>query len=200
MQPTMFLLYGFPGVGKLTVAEALAARLEAAGSSVRVVDNHWIANPVFGLIEQDGVTPLPGAVWERVGEVADAVLGTIEELTPRSWQLIFTAVLDGVTDAGYDERLRNLASTRGAVFVPVRLTCEPEENARRIVSPERRVRMKSADAGEPFRLAAAGRMEVVDHPNALTLDITAVTPAEAAAAILEQRGSHGMRRASRQPA
>lgn len=83
----MFLLTGFPGTGKLTVAKSLAELIEALGETVRIVDNHWIANPIFGLIEQDGVTPLQSAVWKRVGQVAEAVEGTIEDLTPPHWHL-----------------------------------------------------------------------------------------------------------------
>ncbi|MEE9298118.1 MAG: chloramphenicol phosphotransferase [Acidimicrobiia bacterium] len=187
----MFLLTGFPGTGKLTVGTALRDLLEADGETVRVVDNHWINNPILGLIDQDGITPLPQGVWERVGEVADAVIRTAEEFTPPSWQLIFTAYLDGVTDTGWVPRLERLASARGAIVVPVRLLCDPEEIARRIVSSERRKRMKSADPEEPHRLATAGPPYDPGHPNTLTLDITAMAPDEAAAQILAHAESVG---------
>lgn len=195
MEPTLFLLTGFPGIGKFTVARSLAKQIEAAGETVRVVDNHWINNPIFGLVAQDGMTPLPSAVWERVGEVAEAVICTVEELTPRAWQVIFTAYLDGVTDTGYAPRLTAVAESRGSVFAPVRLLCDPEENARRIVSSERRDRMKSIDPHEPFRLATDGEPYHPGHPNTLTLDITTMPPDEAAANILahavEMAGRHG---------
>lgn len=160
----LFLLTGFPGSGKLTVAQALAQQIESEGDTVRVVDNHWINNPIFGLVAQDGVTPLPREVWTRVGEVASAVIRTVEELTPRAWHVIFTAYLDGVTDTGFAPRLEQVAAPRGSVFVPVRLVIDPEENARRIVSPERRVRMKSVDPAEPFRLAALGEHTTTTMP------------------------------------
>ena len=135
MLPTLFLLTGFPGTGKLTVARALATQIEAAGDTVRVVDNHWIINPIIGLVAQDGLTPLPSTVWDRVGEVTEAVVRTVEELTPRAWHLIFTAVVDSVTDAGYEPRLAAVAASRGSVFVPVRVVCDPEANARRMLPP-----------------------------------------------------------------
>jgi hypothetical protein len=65
---------------------------------VRVVDNHYINNPIFGLIGADGVTPLPREVWHRVREVAGAVLKTVEEQTPREWHLVFTAYINGDDD------------------------------------------------------------------------------------------------------
>lgn len=185
MRPALYLLTGFPGTGKLTVARALAGRLDAAGETVRIVDNHWINNPIFGLVEQDGLTPLPEAVWDRVGEIAAAVIRTVEDLTPRSWHLIFTAYLDGITDTGWVPRLARVAATRRALLVPVRLLCDPDENARRIVSPERHERMKSIDSQEPDRLNATGPPYDSGHPNTLTLDITLLPPEQAADQILE---------------
>ncbi len=180
MKSRLLLLTGFPGTGKLTVARALAAQLESAGGTARVVDNHWINNPIFGLVAQDGITPLPPSVWDRVGEVAEAVVRTVEELTPTTWHVIFTAYLDGVTDVGTVAKLERVAAARGSVFVPVRLLCDPEENARRIVSPERRDLMKSIDPVEPHRLADKGPPYNPGHQNQLSLDITTL-PADAAA-------------------
>jgi adenylate kinase len=180
----LYLLTGFPGSGKFTVARALAEQIEAMGETARVVDNHWINNPIFGLVDQDGITPLPSEVWDRVGEVADAVIRTVEGLTPRSWHVIFTTHLDGVTDRGFVPRLESVAATRGSVFVPVRLLVDPEENARRITSPERRLRMKSVDPEEPFRLAARGEPYDHGHANTVTMDVTDKTPSETAREIL----------------
>jgi hypothetical protein len=184
MRPCLFLLTGFPGSGKFTVAQALAAQIESAGDTVRLVDNHWINNPIFGLVDQDGVTPLPREIWNLVGEVAGAVIRTVEELTPRSWHVIFTAHLDGVTDLDFVPRLESVAAARGSMFVPVRLLVDPEENARRITSPERRLRMKSLDPEEPFRLAAAGPPYDHGHVATLTIDITDTPPDHTATAIL----------------
>jgi hypothetical protein len=57
-------LMGPGGVGKLTIGRVVAERL-----GCRLVDNHYWLNPIFGLIEQDGVTPLPQIVWPLVEQV-----------------------------------------------------------------------------------------------------------------------------------
>lgn len=177
-------LTGFPGVGKLTVARSIADSIEGSGGVALVVDNHWVNNPIFGLIAQDGVTPLPTEVWQRVGEVASAVFRTVETLTPRSWNVIFTQYLDGITDIDWLPTIGRIAEQRGATFVPVRLVCEVEENARRIVQPERRALMKSTDPEEPYRLALGDASDDSGSPNSLTLDVTITPPADAARLIL----------------
>ena len=58
MDNIFLYLLGFAGTGKLTIARAFARSVGA-----EVVDNHWINNPIFGLIDADGVSPLPDAVW-----------------------------------------------------------------------------------------------------------------------------------------
>jgi hypothetical protein len=69
-------LVGFSGAGKLTVARELAVPLRA-----RVVDNHWINNPILGLLDNDRVTPFPTAVWDPVDKVRQVVLDTIATLS-----------------------------------------------------------------------------------------------------------------------
>ena len=96
-----------------------------------------MCNPIFGLIAQDGVTPLPAEVGERVAEVRAAVAQTIEGLSPADWSFIFTHVVDTPNDLEWIERLASLAERRGARFVVVRVLCELDELRRRVVIPSR---------------------------------------------------------------
>ena len=58
MASDVFVLLGYPGTGKYTVAHALARELGRRGRRAQVVDNHFVNNPVFEVILADGVTPL----------------------------------------------------------------------------------------------------------------------------------------------
>ena len=78
-------LMGPSGVGKLTIGRLVAERL-----GCRLVDNHYWLNPIFGLIEQDGVTPLPKIVWPLVEQVRDAVFNTIATVSPPDWSFVCT--------------------------------------------------------------------------------------------------------------
>jgi hypothetical protein len=182
--PALYLLIGFSGTGKLTVAKALRSLLMEQGMTVRLVDNHYVNNPIFGLVENDGVRSLPDGTWDRVGEVRDAIVRTVETLSPHDWSFIFTNDLtDSPEERAWVDRLVAVAHTRGARFVAVRLLCEVEELCRRIASPERRVLMKSTDPD--WIRARAATQQVLDPglPSTLTLDITSMSPDEAAGRI-----------------
>ncbi len=176
---TIVYLLGHPGVGKYTVARKLAAKTGA-----HIVDNHYVNNPILGLVETDGVTPLPKEVWARVGEVRSAVLQTVAELSPHGWSFIFTnALTDDPESRSVFAEVLGVAERRGSAFAAVRLLCEPKENARRIALPERRARMKDVN---PEGARGRNRDDVLEpnHPNTLTLDVTGLEPEEAAERIL----------------
>jgi len=88
--PAIVHLIGFPAAGKFTVAKALARQ---ATDHLVVIDNHFTANVIFGVMEIDGVKPVPDEVWDRVEEVREAVFTTIETLSPPDWSFVFTNVM-----------------------------------------------------------------------------------------------------------
>jgi hypothetical protein len=85
-----------------------------------------------------------------------AVLEAIATLAPRTQNFIFTyaGADEDAADREAFEEYREVASRRGARFVPVRLLCEGSELARRIQSHGRRGR-KLVDAEEAFRNGSA---------------------------------------------
>ena len=66
---TVFHLLGHPGVGKFTVARALAARARAEGTPLIVVDNHLTSLPILAVLDHDGSSALPEGTWDLVGEI-----------------------------------------------------------------------------------------------------------------------------------
>ena len=86
-------------------------------------------------------------------------------------------------------KIEAVAQQRGGQYFPVILTCDVEENQRRIVSPERSANLKSIDPNEPDRLHKTTRLLSFDgHPNRIQLDVTHTQPAEAAKRILQEAG------------
>lgn len=188
---TFIYLMGVAGAGKLTVSKAIAAKTGA-----RLVDNHLINNPIFSVICQDGVTKLPRAVWDRTFAIRVAVLETIATLSPREWSFVFTHEAYGESyDIAVYQLTREAAEVRKAAFLPVRLVCDPDEIARRVVNPERRALMKSANAEQSRARAAANATYDPGTPDVLTLNNTALSPEAAADAII--RAALAIRRAEK---
>src|SRR5262249_53766653 len=148
---------------------------------------HWVNNPIFGLLQTDGKTKLPEAVWDRVGEVRRAVHDTIATLSPREWNFIFTHAghEDEPADHEIFASIVDVAGRRQALLVPVRLTCAEEELVRRVVSPERRDRLKSVSADGARRSSRMRQVLVPRHLNLLDLDVTSIPASEAARKIYD---------------
>jgi len=53
LQNTIIVLIGFAGTGKFTIGRELCERTGA-----KLIDNHLINNPVFKVLNADGITPL----------------------------------------------------------------------------------------------------------------------------------------------
>lgn len=181
LRNTFIYLLGLPGTGKYTIAREISARAD-----FRLVDNHLVNNPVFTVVRVDGKTPFPREVWKKVGAIGDIVLDAIETLSPPHFSFVFTNALmdDDPGDHDYFHRLAALAAKRNALFVPVRLGISVEENIRRIQSPDRDHRMKQTNIDAPEKYAARGVLQVA-HPHLLNLDVTALSAAQAADAVLQ---------------
>lgn len=176
VQNVFVLLLGFPGVGKLTIAQELGAALPA-----QVVDNHWINNPILALLADDGLGKLPDTVWEQTAKVRQAVLDTIATLCAPHANFILTnaGIQDDARSLASYEQLKHASDRRRALFVPVRLLCDEDELVRRVTSPSRRDRLKSID---PEAARQRSRMATVldpKHSNSLTIDVTAASADEA---------------------
>jgi hypothetical protein len=183
LRNVFILLLGFPGVGKLTIARDLGRRLPA-----RVIDNHWVNNPVLALLDDDGFGKLPEAVWEQTARVRQAILDTIATLCDPAANFIFTNAGihgDARSVASYHQ-MKDAADRRQAHFLPVRLVCDEDELVRRVASLERRDRLKSVDAeAARLRYRTAAVLDP-EHPDGLTLDVTGSSAAESAQSIYDR--------------
>jgi hypothetical protein len=174
MDNTMVHLIGPPGAGKFTIATHLA-RLTGA----RLVDNHSINNVLFNPIALDGVTPLPGAIWPLVRRLREVVFETIATVSPPGLSFVFTNYLHHEDHDALRANL-DLAAARGATYVPVMIICRTDELLRRIVTEDRRTRLKLVDPVAGRRLNEDVPLIAFEHPNMLTLDVTNLAPERAA--------------------
>jgi hypothetical protein len=169
-------------VGKYTIAREVAKLNDAV-----VVDNHVVNHPILVLLKWDAARPLPPGTLDRTAPIREAVFATIEEIAPREISYVLTNVLaDTEEDRAIYERVRAIAAHRGSVFLPVLLTCERDEQLRRVESTGRAARLKVADPRAVERLMESVPHLVPDDPDLLRIDTTALDPWAAAARIVSR--------------
>ncbi len=132
--PLVFLLHGYLGVGKTT----LARRLEAEQAAIRFTHDEWMR-------ALHGNDP-PEAFF---AEYAGRVSGLIEATWTRCLELRLNVVLDfGFWSRSERDRTRALVAQLGGECRLYRLTC-PDEIARQ------RIESRNADLGQSLFIAPA---------------------------------------------
>lgn len=174
MNNVIVYLIGPPGVGKYSTGKLLAERMPA-----KLLDNHYWCNPIFEIIEPEGRTPLPPAVWDRTNAVLTAVLETLATLAPPERNYVFThAIWD---DGGHPldfmiaGQILSVAERRKARALVVRLSCGATELAGRIAADDRAKRLKTTDVSQAERLAGLEPL-TLNHDWTLDLDTTDLSP------------------------
>jgi len=172
----LVFLHGMPGVGKLTVGEELAAH-----TGYRLFHNHLTVDLATAVFEfgSPGFVDLREHIWLEVFRRA------AEQEVP----LVFTFAAERTVGEAFVERARDVVERAGGEMVFVELRCEPGELARRVESPGRR-RYGKLDSAEALR-ALAGEgvvydLDVPDGVRSLSLDTTALSPADAASEIIDR--------------
>lgn len=183
LENTIIVLIGFAGTGKYTIGRVLCERTGA-----KLVDNHLINNPVFRVVNADGVTPLPAAVWGKVASIRRIVYDAIREISPPGLSFVFTLEMresDPNAHRAFLD-LEELAGARGSLLVPVRLICDVEELCRRVADPARAGMLKEISPELARKKSAEHGVLNPRHENVRTIDVTAKTPGESADAILRE--------------
>lgn len=174
-QTRVIYLIGKPGVGKHTISKELAQK------GYIICDNQLINNPIFALINYDGLTKVPDRAWEAIAQIREAVFDFLSSWKQGSFVLT-SCLFENEGDRKCFLQVESIAMKRGSIFIPVKLYISEEEHLKRIVEPSRRERWKSID---PKYVYATDPVISIQHPNLLELEITDLSPAQAAEFILE---------------
>ncbi len=170
----IIVLNGYPGVGKLAIGSEL---IELMGG--RMLDIHSVYNVAFALTEFKS----PEFV-ETVEQIESIGHDLIRKLPPEQ-PVVLTTVLAGEDErAGREwDRIVKLGYERPP-FLVVHVSCELEENKRRIASEDRAMKRKLRDPEVAVR-NQTGPVPLLglDEDHLLKLDTTDMTPVEAAQAI-----------------
>lgn len=172
----IIVLNGYPGVGKLTIGQELAAILPG-----RLLDIHSVYNVAFALTEFK--SPEFVEAVEKIEAIAHDLILKLPERVP----VVLTTVLAGDSDWGDAEwgRIVRLGQARGPLYV-VHVHCDLEENIRRIEAVGRAAKRKPRDADMAKRNHEHGKLLAgIDEANLLKLDVTKLSAREAANAVAD---------------
>lgn len=170
----LVVLNGYPGVGKLTIAQELASLLGG-----RLLDIHTVYNIAFALTE------FKSPEFMRTVEQIEAIAHGLVRKLPDKVPVVMTTVLAGESAWGDAEwgRLVDLGRDRPP-FCVVHVHCDLDENMRRIEAEGRGAKRKPRDRDMARRNHREGKPLLgSDAANLLRIDVTSLSSAAAAQAI-----------------
>ena len=180
VQPCAIFLNGFPGVGKRTIAKLLQQRFGA-----RLIDNHLIVDLA------SAIEPSRGSAHSDVRRSLRRA--TMEAAAQAEGELKFVMTECLASNAGDASKLPDymlLAQRRSIPFVFINLTCDEDENAKRLEDPERTAGAKGklTDAAvlrgllnDHVLLEPTPSSDVVFHQ----IDVSAKSAADSAEAVMQ---------------
>lgn len=168
-------LTGKPGVGKYTIAQALAK------SGFVICDNQLINNPIFELLNYDGLTKIPEFAWDAIARIRKEIFKFLTQEHVHNYVLTNNLSENEGDRLVYEEVLQ-LCEKRGSLFVPVRFLISEEEHLKRVTNPSRRNRWKSIDPNDVYD---KNPLLKIEHPNYFELDVSDLSAEIAAEKILE---------------
>lgn len=171
----LIVLYGLPGVGKLTVARELAKL-----TGFKVFHNHLTVDLLLSVFEfsSPSFVELREQIWLDVFARAAA---------EKNSGLVFTFVFEHTVRDNFIQRLHRVVGANGGELLFVNLICSRAELEKRLTDPSRQAFKKLNSVAEFEALSRAGGFSHPEVPVArLVLDTTDLSASSAAAKIVEE--------------
>ncbi|KAH7031458.1 uncharacterized protein B0I36DRAFT_123022 [Microdochium trichocladiopsis] len=166
---------GFPGVGKLTIATAL----QAIDEHIILIDNHKMIDPVEAKFSRDH----PDYQRERRAQREAVFARHVTADDAKDHTIVFTdCQSDNDLGRAVATEYKLAAETAGRDFIPVYLSCDKHENLKRVSSAERVGSKTTKLTSKAILKDILSNNELFrfEGCSSLTLDITQLSPAEAA--------------------
>ncbi|MCL4373574.1 MAG: AAA family ATPase [Candidatus Marsarchaeota archaeon] len=168
------LIYGPPGVGKLSVAKKLA-RI----TGYKLFDSHATLAPASRIFDFG---------TREIATLADIyTIATVKMAIRHGIKgIIFTIAYSGIGDDGLVDTLIDIVERAGGKFMPVKLSCSRAELFRRVTGRGRKALGKISDRHTLASvLKSKSLYGAIPHKRSLDIDNTSMPPADAARRIKE---------------
>lgn len=188
-------LSGFPGTGKLTIARKLVEKLNARPlkhtsteatdhANASLMHNHLLIDPANATLSrtQPGYQKLRKAIREAI------FTSLVDESSTHDTIYVFTDWQSGdVVGSSVCEEFQTMARARGSQFIPILITCDEQENIRRLQGPERAAwsKVTKSELLLQFRqqVDPPPVYEFRENEARLTVDVTSLSAEQAAEVI-----------------
>lgn len=173
---------GFPGTGKLTVAQDLVAHV-ALSANLKLIHNHLLINPADAVLHRTQ----PG--YQSLRRAVRAAIFTSLATEPATFNTTYLFTDFQTTNeqgASVCAEYAQAAKDRGCLLIPIILTCDEDENIKRMTQSEREKHAKLMDV-ELLRTFRKGApiFEFSDRNEFLEIDVTRLEPEEVGRTIWE---------------
>lgn len=176
----LIYLIGRSGTGKYTIAKELASQ------GYVIVDNQLINNPIFSLLATEALNSsltVPTEAWNAIGRIRNIVFEFMAQEKSHNYVLTNELFDDDEGDHRLFNQVKDIATKRGSIFLPVKLLISKQENARRISSPGRLERYKSTKIDEKD---INRDLIKTTHPNLLEIDVSNLSAQKVAKIITDK--------------
>lgn len=178
-QKFLILIYGFPAVGKLTIAKELSRRI-----SFFLLHNHMIIDMICNL--------LPKGI-ERTKAKELLHLALIDKISTKN-SLILTHAYSytfksktGTTDNKYVEKIRKIAKKNKSTFIPVYVYCNKKEIIKRVENKDRKKFGKITNSRDIKNLLKNEDHKTPAHfKDNIQIDATHIKPKEVATILVNK--------------
>ena len=191
LKNTIILLMGIAGTGKATIGAAMTQK----NQNFRFVPHHSWIDPILNLFGDDESKVFWGLDekgWAALNQARDVVFNTITEACPQESSFIITYELlaNNHYHQEFFDALMQVVQKRKALFVPVRLICDLDEQLKRVTNEQRMAHYKTRDPALIKKRHAESEVFFSHLPTEHTLDVTQLTSEQAAANIIHWVNKH----------
>ncbi|OQE41331.1 hypothetical protein PENCOP_c005G04243 [Penicillium coprophilum] len=173
----LIYINAFPGAGKLTIAQHLVAHA-GQSANIKLVHNHLLINPADAVLHrtQPGYQSLRHALRAAIFTSL-----TTEPATFNTTYLFTDFQTANEQGASVCAEYAQASKDRGCLLIPIVLTCDEDENIKRMMQSDREKHAKLMDV-ELLRTFYKGLpvFEFSDRKEFLKIDVTHLKPGEVA--------------------